>query len=176
MLTLMPIIPGFVLLIVTYFIDKKVIRIQWNSVASFISFMFLITFIRIAGFDLMQRFDASFLMPAPSPEIMNIGIWWFVMVWWEDAFYALSLYWAHKKLKPILAWILTIFLSLHFGISHLYSGWFWAFAVSFYPFFISLKYGKRVGFGTVMICHIIYDFMTFFTIWLLPHLLPAIRF
>jgi hypothetical protein len=176
LLAFLPMILGVVFIAVLYFTEKDMMRIQWNSVASFIAFMFLITFIRISGFDFIQRFDAGFLIPRPPPEIMDMGIWWFSMVWWEDAFFAIPLYWAHKKLKPILAWSLTIVLSLHFGMGHIYQGIGAALLLSIYPYYISLRYAKKVGFGTVMTCHVLYDFMTFFTIWLLPYLLPLMGY
>jgi hypothetical protein len=53
--------------------------------------------------------------------------------------------------------IATVMVS--FGLGHVYQGWAAAAMLSFYiPF--TFKKGQEVGFGTVMLCHTLYDLAT----------------
>ena len=66
-----------------------------------------------------------------------------------------------KWLRPLYLMLMAA-MSLTFGSLHAYEGLQAMIVLSMYiPFTIRL--GKKYGFGTVMICHIVYDLVTFFT-------------
>lgn len=161
---------GLAIMIAVWFFDRDLLRIQWNSVASFCGFMTFVTLLRICWFDFQIRTGSSY--PAMPAEIYQSGIWSLGLVFWEDAFYAIPIYYAHKHLKSWPAWGLTIALSLMFASGHTYQGYFVASLTAFYPYFISNRFGAVVGFGTVMACHIIYDMLTFLVVHLSPILIP----
>ena len=109
------------------------------------------------------------------PMEIETSKWTLALVFWEDVFFGMPLYFIHKYMNDGFAkyvkWTLTIMISLLFGLGHAYQGLFAVALTSLYPYFISKKYGERHGFGTVAICHIIYDNMTVYMIALLPYLL-----
>jgi len=145
---------GIAILLYMAFIKRsKIVRIQWNSVGSFVGFMTLITALR---FGLMDG--------DPNPDFGQdvTSFKHFVWVFWEDAFFAMPIYYVKDHLKlPKSVWIpVVVGLSLTFGSIHLAYGFTWAAIVCVYPYIFSYKFSKLYGFGTVMACHIIYDFMT----------------
>lgn len=191
-------------MMVVRFTDKEAMRVDLGSVAKFLAFMALATCARISGYDIMTQTGAP--LPGMHPELIEMGVWRFMLVFWEDAFYVLPLYliykvekgyyfnikywgqsvkqigsrfkipWLAKKVKtihfqPILL-AAALVLSINFALGHMYQGWGGVVVTFFYPFFISFRYGKKVGFGTVMACHILYDFITFYTVIFMPYLLP----
>ena len=95
-------------------------------------------------------------------------------VFWEDACHSLplvilGLMWPSKWMKPfrILALILVM---IAFGLGHIYQGFIAAFLLSFY-IILSMKMGKKYGFGTVILCHTLYDLFTILTVkWMIGHL------
>ena len=89
-------------------------------------------------------------------------------VFWEDMCHTvpiaiLSLALGNDKLwKKALILITIIMVQISFGLGHIYQGYIAAFFLSFYiP--VTLKRGQKIGFGTVMLCHTAYDFITLLT-------------
>lgn len=72
-------------------------------------------------------------------------------------FSLLLIYYAEKFLPKWIFVPIVVLSSLIFGAGHLYQGYFVAALLSLYPYFVSYKYGKKYGYGTVMLCHITYD-------------------
>jgi hypothetical protein len=89
-------------------------------------------------------------------------------VFWEDAVHALPLVllgkmFANKTWYKIAKWPLLAAVMCSFGAGHLYQGVLAACMLSFYiPF--SMKMGEKHGFGTVMLCHMMYDLITLLSI------------
>src|SRR4051812_40640784 len=86
-------------------------------------------------------------------------------VFWEDACHGLLLYLVSKTFKEgsklgSLVWAITCgLLMAEFGLGHMYQGIPSALLLSLYvP--ISYRLGKKYGFGTVMICHVLFDLIT----------------
>lgn len=155
---------------------KEIIRISWDKVAQFCGFLMLLSFVRIASYDFMFQTGVIENFPSVYPEVMAIK-WAMVLVFWEDVFFGIPLYFIHKymdgpKIK-YLKWILTIVISALFGSLHAYQGIIGIIATSLVPYFLFYRYGKRHGFGTTMVCHILYDNVTVYTIILLPYLLGS---
>jgi len=151
---------------------RKVMRVQWNSVSTFLAFLAFVTVIRIAGFDFFQDMSGGQnVLPQLPPELDGKPIWRFAIVFWEDAFFAIPLFYAWKHLRKWPAIGITIFMSLWFGSGHSYQGVQAIAITALYPYFISLRHGKKVGFGTVMACHILYDVITFYTVYFMRYLI-----
>lgn len=150
---------AILIMLFVFIFDRKTLRIEWGSLAKFIAFLIMFVIAQIAvGSYIFNGF------PRTNP-IAEIPSWRLAVVFWEDAFYAIPLYYAFKIDKSKYQWmsiLFAIFMSLWFGFGHLYQGVFGFIITSFYPYFISLKYGKRVGFGTVMCGHVLYDFAILF--------------
>lgn len=95
-------------------------------------------------------------------------------VFWEDACHSMPLvlaglmFGANKWFKRLSLPLLAIVM-LSFGSGHIYQGAMSASLIAFYiP--LAMKMGKKYGFGTVMICHILYDLSTFLSFkWMLGH-------
>lgn len=153
---------------------KEITRISWDKIAQFCGFMVLLTVGRIASYDLMLKMGVIYQLPQIPPEIMD-NKWSLALVFWEDFFFGVPLYFIHKymngsKIKYV-KWILTVAISIIFGMSHMYQGWGGVAITTLLPYFICLKYGRKYGFGTTMVCHILYDSITVYSIILLPYLL-----
>jgi len=155
---------GFIILLYASWKHKDIIRIEWKAVASFLAFLAFLTCFRVAAFSFFDYFNLVDLMPRYPHMLEDRGMWRLFMVWWEDLFYVLPMFWIVKRFKKWLAFLLIFFLSMDFGAGHMYQGVWGVIVTSFYPYFISYRYGKKYGLGTVMVSHVIYDFATVFTI------------
>lgn len=143
---------GCGLLVIALLFFRNAIRIQWQSVASFCGFMCLVTALRFAAFEVSGA-------PSVHPYITFSGL---SMVFWEDMFHAFPIWLARDYFK-LSKWIwipIAVGLSLMFASGHIYLGLTWAATTLIYPYFISYRLGKQYGFGTVMVCHILYDVAT----------------
>lgn len=106
------------------------------------------------------------------PTLPPVGFGSLLLVWWEDVLFSLlSIYYAEKFLPKWAFVPVAITSSVIFGLAHLYQGYLAATLLSVYPYFISYKYGKKHGFGTIMVCHVIYDLMICGSIYLTSSLL-----
>jgi hypothetical protein len=154
---------GATLIFLFFIFDRKTIRIEWDAIARFLVFMTLATFVRLSVIELMTMLDP---MSAPSlpRQLLEMPKILFATVWWEDGFYVLPIFLAYKYCNKYFAHLIAILFSLHFGLGHAYQGTFGILVTSIYPVFISLKYGSKYGFGTVMISHVLYDYITYTTI------------
>ncbi len=161
---------GIIFLIVALIYFNKDTRIEFDKVASFLAFLTVVTCIRIG-------YNSLFTLPS---EIMANAInegrifqpWSLLRVWWEDCFFVLPIFF-FSKTKISKTWFVFVILaySIAFASGHLYAGYLWAGITLFYPYFVSYRYGIRYGFGTVMVCHVIYDMVTFCTVKLMPYIL-----
>jgi hypothetical protein len=156
---------------ISYTKEKEIIRVSWNKVAEFLTFLTVLSIVRLAMFSFMLDMGLMKELPQVPIEILS-SKWTLALVFWEDMFFGLPLYFIHKYMKnKWLKWTLTFLISALFGLGHMYQGLFAVLLLSLYPYFLSKKYGEKHGFGTVMMCHILYDNMTVYMIMLLPYLL-----
>jgi membrane protease YdiL (CAAX protease family) len=87
-------------------------------------------------------------------------------VFWEDAVFTLPILFWERYSNPS-KWLVYPVLAasaIFFGMGHLYQGIMGGVMAAFYLFVISYGYGKKHGLGTVMICHVLYDMLTFWVI------------
>lgn len=160
-------IMGIFTLISVYFSSHRdLIRVEWKPLLKWIGFLVVITIYRIVVFKLLagnpklhQMTSAANFIPWQST----------LMVFWEDACHTLPLVIISRALgqdkwwKKLLLWAMMAAVALSFGLGHVYQGYIAAFLLSFYiPF--TFKRGQKIGFGTVMLCHILYDLSTILTI------------
>lgn len=151
--------------------EKETMRITWVKVAEFLAFMVMVCLFRIYAIDFGLQTGLLKGIPTLPPEIA-MNKWTLGMVWWEDMIFGFPIYLIVKYInKKWLKWPLIVAISLLFGSGHAYQGMFGVALTSLYPYFISAKYGEKHGFGTVMLCHIMYDSLTTFGVLLLPYLL-----
>ena len=159
---------GCAILILFALFDRNTVRVDWGALSKFQAFLVMLTLFRIAQFSFAYESGAG--IPGMGP-IGQISPWQFFLVFWEDAFYVLPMVFL-RKFKWTSKWYIWypifIAMSAWFGHGHLYQGLYAAVVISLAPYFLSYRYGSKFGFGTIMLSHICYDFVTFYTIKLLP--------
>lgn len=147
---------GWIVIVYCVFFRRNVIRIDWAVIAKFTGFLLLLAAIRFAGMQGQTR--TSGFMP---------GFYGIILVPWEDSFFSiLGIYFFKDFLKlSKKIWIpIAIVFSVFFASGHVVYGGAWAVTTLFFPYFVSYRYGKKHGYGTAMICHILYDFTTILTV------------
>ena len=166
---LLPIIAVIGMVVARFTSEKDLFRVSWDKISQFVAFLAVVFVWRLiqANFlytnDLMEQFPKS---PTAMP------FWTMGLVFWEDFFFAVPIYFICKHMKhKLLKFSLIFALSALFGLGHLYQGWQAVFILAFMPYFVTYRYGKLYGFGTTMICHILYDVSTVVFIKLLPYLI-----
>lgn len=168
---ILPLLAVFAIIAIRFTKDKEIMRVSWDKLAQFMAFLCVIAMIRLLGYQFLL--DSGSLESLPRlPEIIDMQKWTLGLVFWEDMFFAVPMYYIWKYMKT--KWIqiaLTVALSAVFGLGHLYQGWFAVVFLSFMPYFVSYRYGKKYGFGTCMLGHIAYDVSTVYLIKMLPYLL-----
>lgn len=155
-------IPFYILgtLIVLFTMISKhsdLLSIKVSNIKKFFIFMVLVFIVKTL--EVVYLFSPEDLM-SMQVLLLYIDPVSLSMVYWEDAVHTLpiaiiSRYVSGPKSKFILIPILILTM-ISFGYGHLYQGALAASLLSLYvP--ISYYYGLRFGFGTVMICHVMYD-------------------
>ena len=163
---LIPYFLGAVICLVIYNTNKDLLKVKLDSVSKFLTFMVFVVAYKLT----VISFFNTPVSDAPFP------FWSLSMVWWEDAVFAIPIYFISQsiRLNKLLKFSLILLISLLFGVGHAYQGIVGILVTSLYPYFISVRYGKVHGFGTVMVCHIIYDMIIYSTIKLAPYIVGCI--
>jgi len=145
---------------------KDLLRIEFKAVLKWLGFIVLLTAYRIAVFKIFHGNEKIHDMTSGA---MMIPWQATLTVFWEDACHGLPLaimslgLGSDKLWKKILMWAVVAMVAFAFGLGHVYQGYVAAFFLSFYvPY--TFKKGQQIGFGTVMICHTLYDLATIVTI------------
>lgn len=145
---------------------KDLLRVEPKAILKWVGCLALLTVYRIIIFKFFSGNDKLHDMTSGA---MMIPWQATLTVFWEDACHGLPLaiiglaLGKDKLWKKVLNYALLIGVMVSFGLGHVYQGYIAAACLSFYiPF--SLKKGHEVGFGTVMICHTLYDLATILTI------------
>ncbi len=151
------------------------LRIEKKPIFSWIGMLSIVSVLRLAFFWAFIKSGASTTALKAQLAGVNSIPWVAALgVFWEDACHSLPLVilgamWPSKWAKPfrILAFLIIM---VAFGLGHIYQGLGAACLLAFYiP--LSMKMGKKYGFGTVMICHTLYDLFTIFLIkWVVGQL------
>lgn len=153
---MIPWILGVLSLIYTYRIDKKYLRIDVDALKSFGVFLLWVTLIRAILFSISDTSSMSHILHLINP-------WFMLGVFWEDAVHVLPLIVLKDKDKigNVAYYALFICSAIIFASGHMYQGLVGLTSVIYIYF--SAKYGRQYGFGTVMLCHIAYDLVTYFS-------------
>lgn len=144
---------------------KELVRVEKKPVLTFLKFMLKISAIRALIYAALVLFKVPMGYVDSAKEAVSILPWAGTLtVFWEDACHGLPLVllaqflgdrWYARSLN-FAALLLVMF---SFGLGHTYQGVIAAIMLSFYiPF--SMDAGKKYGFGTVMVCHTLYDLIT----------------
>ena len=156
-LTMLPFwIIGATIIYTSRRMDPSLTRITWPAVFHFLRFMAYVTVGRI----LFGSITGVPKLPLEDlPRYASL-----LGVFWEDAVHVLpALIMARIGLPPFFSFLYLLFSGIAFATGHLYISPVWALFTTIYPT-ISYRYGKKHGLGTVMICHILYDLITVFTV------------
>lgn len=141
-------------LIYAFIKDRQQFSIHWEGISKFVAFMSLVTMVRLC-----------IMSSGPIRHSFPFEMFDLVFVVLEDMFFVMIPYYITKKLNnSFLKFIVWICFSSLFAYGHIYQGYFVALITGFYPYFISRKYAMKTSFVTVMICHFMYDCITFVTI------------
>ena len=142
--------------------QRRLLRIELKPILKWCLCLILITAIRLF---LLNTFDYSGLFGKPTGLMMIPWVASFT-VFWEDACHGLplvilgSLIGTERRWARAVNKLAMILVSVSFGLGHLYQGPLVELILSFYVSY-SVKYGKKYGFGTVIICHTLFDLVTF---------------
>lgn len=139
-----------VILAVVFIFDRKVLQFDPKAFVSFLKILIIGSCISIVVNALVGRF----------PPLPPVPVSFLLMVAWEDVLFSLApIYYVHKYFPKYIAIPIAVISSIVFGLGHLYQGWIAVAVLSLYPFFISYKYGKTYGYGTIFLAHTVYDLM-----------------
>jgi hypothetical protein len=141
---------------------KNLLEIKKESLVGFFKFLGMLTIYRLFMFTIFKDFFSG-----SAHVVSQIPIFMTLLTPWEDATHGLPLLILQKVIGtkkwtwPIHGIIMAVVM-LHFLQGHLYQGLIPACMLSLYiP--ISIHLAKKHGYGTVMLCHIVYDFSTILT-------------
>jgi len=141
--------------------QKNLLRFELKPILKWMAFLVGITAWRYA----MVKMLGTETLGDPNAGANMLPWTASLTVFWEDACHGLPLlvlrnligtkkWWAKAINYPLL--LLTMF---EFGAGHLYQGLFASILLSMYvPY--SIRCGKKYGFGTVILCHMLYDATT----------------
>jgi hypothetical protein len=140
---------------------RGVCRIKKKSVVRFIKVMLVVTVVRVV----LAHLTGQGHDPNPNSPMNTIKMVSLLGVFWEDTFFTLPILIARKMgASKLLLFIMLAISSATFASGHLAYSPLWAAITLFYIPFVSYKYGKLNGLGTVMVCHILYDIITIATV------------
>ena len=154
---------------------SNLLRVEKKPILSWLVTLTVVTALRIAAFWIFLKSGES--TAGLKEKLSEVGTipWPAILgVFWEDFCHSMPLVilesmFSSKWFMPlrILA-LVTVMIA--FGMGHVYEGVGSAVLIAFYiP--LSMKMGKKYGFGTVVICHMLYDLCTILTVkWMLGQL------
>jgi len=154
---------GFLIVAIVFWKDREVLRFDLKAIKTFLWCMLGLTFFRFVIFSVAAEF--GLYIADINQGFMNIPFWRLALVFWEDAFFAIPMYYMIDKWKwKEYIWLPIVgFLSIRFGIGHMYQFEMAYFAALIIPYLFFYRYGKKYGFGTSMTCHILFDMITIIT-------------
>jgi hypothetical protein len=140
---------------------KHLLRVEAKPVLKWIIFLGVVTSWRLLLTKLVgySGVHTSTQGVAMIPPIASLT------VFWEDACHGLPILLlrdfigTRKWWAKIINWSALLLVMTAFGLGHLYQSVWIALLLCFYiPY--SVRCGRQYGFGTVMICHTLYDLVT----------------
>lgn len=155
---------GLVIFAVVLWKDPKTLRINLDVIKTFLTLMVLLTFFRLFIFSLSKTFLGISIADV-NGGFADIEFWRLGLVFWEDAFFAIPIYYMADKWKwKEYIWLpIAAALSVYFAQGHMYQFELAYLFALIIPYTIFYRFGKMYGFGTTMICHILFDMITILT-------------
>lgn len=154
---------GISVIIACFFSEHKdLLAFKPKSFFKFVKMMAIITLVRVIE---MHFFPITKESAAP---ILQLPLVLTGTVFWEDAVHILPLlvmkiFLGDKLHSKVLMFFLILLVQFAFMTGHIYQGMSSAILISFYiPVVYNLA--KKHGLGTVMLCHMLYDFTTLLTV------------
>lgn len=142
--------------------NKDLLRFEWKPFGKWCLFILGLTAYRMIIF---RFFSDQELIRSQTHAVLQIPWPAALTVFWEDMSFVVPLVLlgrclpSDKKWAKLVNGLAQIFMMISFGSGHIYQGTFAACLLSLYvPF--SLSRGQKVGFGTVILCHMLYDLST----------------
>ena len=143
---------------------KSLLRFDKNAFAKFFSFMVIVSIFRYAMIHSLVHFIGTGSFQAVNK--LPIGAVLFVP--WENLAHSIPLVLFRRMIGTnkwtwpihVLAMLMVM---VSFGMGHVYQGIGAAIFISL-AIPLDIYWGKKVGFGTTMSCHVLYDFLTIMTI------------
>lgn len=142
-------------------------KITKSKVFEFVRFMAWVTLIRVG---VAYLSGAHYKDPDPNSPMNTINLLFTLGVFWEDVFFTLPILIAEKMgASKVTKGMMIALSSMAFASGHIAYGFPWSLITLAYVPFVSYKYGRKHGLGTVMICHILYDVITLASVrYLMP--------
>lgn len=167
----LPIIAIVAMIAIRFTKDRDIIRISWDKLAQFTAFLVILAMFRLLQYQFLLDMGIMKVLPT-LPPMIDMQKWTLGLVFWEDMFFGVPLFYIWKYMnRTWLKVLLTVMISLVFGYGHAYQGMSGVVWASFLPYFVSYGFGKKYGYGTCMLGHVMYDVSTVYLIKLLPYLL-----
>lgn len=153
---------GFFFIAYTYKFNRQLLRIQWKTLAKWSAFLVFTGAIKYALYTYVPSnvVDLSAVAMIPWQYMVLAGF--------EEAMFTLPVYYAmiysdNKYIRTIL----MASLALVFASGHVYQGLFAIVPTFLYMFYIAPKYMKKIGFGTMVLAHVMYDLSVWFVVQIL---------
>jgi hypothetical protein len=164
----MEMIVGLLIFVLVFWKDRKTLHFDLNVVQKFITLMILFTFARFTLLSVLSDFGLNIF--DLNKGIETLSFWRLALVFWEDAFFALPIYYMVDKWKwSKYIWMpIAAVLSIRFGLGHIYQFELAYIASLLIPYAVFYRMGRKYGFGTTMTCHILFDMFTIITFKLSP--------
>lgn len=158
---------GLFMLVAVYRSENRdLLRVDYKSVAKWILFLGAITIYRVIVFKI---FEGNEKLHDMTSGAMMIPWQATLTVFWEDMCHTVPIallarwlgtdkWWKKGVIGAVIGLVMV-----SFGLGHVYQG---AIAAAFLSLYIPFTYkkGQEIGFGTIMVCHTLYDLVTILTI------------
>jgi hypothetical protein len=153
---------GIILIILTFFTSyRTILRVDLKAILKWIIFLVVVFLIRLVLYKLSIGLSIFAIFRSLPLSITPF-------VFWEDAVFGLPLLLFRNHIKDtnkICHYIFYILLGLFsfiFAAAHIYQS-LWTFGVMLFYIYVTNDYARRYGYGTIMICHVLFDFITILT-------------
>lgn len=145
--------------------NKDLLKFDGKAFRKWAAFIFFLTIYRILIFHFCKDYD---LIKSQTSAIADVPWQASLMVFWEDMSFVVPLVLMSRMMEghrfsKFINYAALAFMMASFMSGHIYQGLPAAAAISLYiP--VSLSRGQKIGFTTVILCHMLYDFSTIMAI------------
>lgn len=147
--------------------NRDLLRVQWKSVLNWALFMVPVTVWKMIGLhQLVATPEGLQILEAATRNPWQIAL----LVFWEDMVFAVPITILDRYIKNLwikipTVFIATLFMALIFGVGHWYEGGFSSACILAAYIPLSVYRGSKFGFGTMILCHMLFDLCTYFCVF-----------